>query len=154
MERIRPVLMINKLDRALLELQLDQEKAYENFSKSIESANVVIATYRDEALGDPQVYPEKGTVAFGAGLHGWAFTLSRMARIYAKKFGVKAEALMKKFWGNNYFDPKTKKWGKEPQDADGKSLKRAFCQFCLDPVYQIFDDIYKENKDGLAKKKN
>jgi elongation factor 2 len=35
-----------------------------------------------------QVYPEKGTVSFSAGLHGWAFTLTVFAAIYAKRFGV------------------------------------------------------------------
>ena len=35
-----------------------------------------------------QVYPEKGTVSFSAGLHGWAFTLTSFAKIYASKFGV------------------------------------------------------------------
>ena len=35
-----------------------------------------------------QVYPEKGTVSFSAGLHGWAFTLTVFADLYAKKFGV------------------------------------------------------------------
>ena len=35
-----------------------------------------------------QVYPEKGTVSFSAGLHGWAFTLTSFAKIYAKRFGV------------------------------------------------------------------
>lgn len=151
MERIKPVLMINKMDRALLELQLEQEKAYENFAKSIESANVVIATYRDDSLGDPTVYPEKGTVAFGAGLHGWAFTLSIFARMYATKFNVKPESLMKRLWGNNYFDAKKKKWTTESEDEEGKPLKRAFCQFCLDPIYQLFDAIMKDKKDKLEK---
>ncbi len=40
-----------------------------------------------------QVYPEKGTVSFSAGLHGWAFTLTVFANLYAKKFGVEARAL-------------------------------------------------------------
>jgi hypothetical protein len=35
-----------------------------------------------------QVFPEKGTVSFSAGLHGWAFTLTVFADLYAKKFGV------------------------------------------------------------------
>jgi len=54
----------------------------------VESANVIMATYADDALGDTQVYPEKGTVCFSAGLHGWAFTLTSFAKIYANKFGV------------------------------------------------------------------
>jgi len=45
-ERINPVLMVNKLDRAFLELQLDPE----NFQRTIETANVIIATYEDELL--------------------------------------------------------------------------------------------------------
>lgn len=34
-----------------------------------------------------QVFPEAGTVCFSAGLHGWAFTLTVFAKLYAKKFG-------------------------------------------------------------------
>lgn len=32
-----------------------------------------------------QVYPDKGTVCFSAGLHGWAFTLTVFSKLYAKK---------------------------------------------------------------------
>lgn len=35
---------------------------------------MIIATYNDSLMGDVQVQPEKGTVAFGSGLHGWGFT--------------------------------------------------------------------------------
>ena len=31
-----------------------------------------------------QVSPDEGTVGFGSGLHGWAFTLKQFAEIYAK----------------------------------------------------------------------
>jgi len=34
------------------------------------------------------VYPDKGTVCFSAGLHGWAFTLTVFAKLYAKKVSV------------------------------------------------------------------
>lgn len=76
-ERVRPVLMVNKVDRALLELQLPPEEMYQSFSRAIESVNVIIATYNDALMGDVQVYPEKGTVAFGSGLHQWGFTLKK-----------------------------------------------------------------------------
>jgi elongation factor 2 len=150
-ERIRPVLMVNKMDRALLELQLEQEEAYQNFAKTVESVNVVIATYRDEALGDAMVYPEKGTVCFGSGLHGWGFTLTRFARMYAAKFGVAKEKLMERLWGDNWFDPASKKWKKKGQTDDGKPLKRAFCQFILDPIYKMFESIM-QNKTEMFEK--
>ena len=63
-ERIKPVVIINKVDRALLELQVAKEELYQSFNRTIESVNVIVSTYHDEALGDVQVYPEKGTVAF------------------------------------------------------------------------------------------
>jgi elongation factor 2 len=97
-ERIKPVVIINKVDRALLELQLSKEDLFQNFSRVIESVNVVIATYFDKSLGDVQVHPEKGTIAFGSGLHGWAFTIRQFASRYAKKFGVDKNKMMERLW--------------------------------------------------------
>src|SRR3954454_22147495 len=53
-ERVKPVLMVNKVDRALLELQLPPEECYQSCARAIETVNVVIATYKDELLGDVQ----------------------------------------------------------------------------------------------------
>lgn len=97
-ERIKPVCIINKVDRALLELQVSKEDLYQSFSRTVESVNVIISTYLDKALGDVQVYPEKGTVAFGSGLHGWAFTIRQFAVKYAKKFGVDRNKMMDRLW--------------------------------------------------------
>ena len=97
-ERIKPVVIINKVDRALLELQVEKEDLYQSFSRTIESVNVIIATYFDKVLGDVQVYPYKGTVAFGSGLHGWAFTVRQFAVKYAKKFGVDKIKMMERLW--------------------------------------------------------
>merc|ERR1711874_471951 len=74
-ERIKPVLFMNKMDLALLTLQLEAEDMYQTFCRIVESVNVIIATYcsEDSPMGDIQVYPAKGTVGFGSGLHGWAF---------------------------------------------------------------------------------
>ena len=97
------------MDRCFLELMLEGEEAYTNFLRVIENANVIMATYTDEKLGEVQVYPDQGTVSFSAGLHGWAFTLTTFAQLYSKKFGVPEEKMMNKLWGDNFFDPKTKK---------------------------------------------
>jgi elongation factor 2 len=151
-ERIKPVCVINKVDRALLELQVDKESLFQNFRRTVESVNVIISTYNDEALGDVQVYPEKGTVAFGSGLHGWAFTLRQFADRYAKKFGVDRQKMMDKLWGDNYFNPATKKWTKTNTVAPGeKAPERAFNQFVLDPIYRIFDCVMNFKKDETAK---
>ncbi len=70
-ERVKPVLVVNKLDRAILEMKLDPEELYTRLCRTIESVNATISTYRDDLLGECQVRPEDGTVAFASGLHGW-----------------------------------------------------------------------------------
>ena len=150
-ERIRPVMTINKLDRAFLELQLGGEEMYTNFQRIIENANVIISTYEDELLGDCTVFPEKGTVAFSAGLHGWAFTLNKFSRIYAKKFGIDADTLRKRLWGESYFNPDTKKWQTSPQTDDGKTLDRAFSQFCIKPIGKLIQLGMTDNLPELEK---
>jgi len=147
-ERVRPVLMVNKVDRALLELQLPPEELYQAFCRSIESVNVICATYNDEKLGDVQVDPCKGTVAFGSGLHQWAFTLKKFAKTYGAKFGVPQETLIQKLWGNWYFDAERKTW--TTVNKDGK-LERAFCQFIATPIASLFDAIMNEKHLKVAK---
>ncbi|KAH8681163.1 P-loop containing nucleoside triphosphate hydrolase protein [Xylariales sp. PMI_506] len=148
-ERIKPVVIINKVDRALLELQVSKEDLYQSFSRTIESVNVIISTYLDKALGDVQVYPYKGTVAFGSGLHGWAFTVRQFASRYAKKFGVDRNKMMERLWGDSFFNPHTKKWTSK-STHEGKPLERAFNQFILDPIFKIFAAVMNFKKDEVA----
>jgi elongation factor 2 len=150
-ERIRPVVFINKVDRAILELQLDPEEAYQGFVKTLQNVNVVIATYNDPCMGDLQVSPDKGTVAIGSGLQAWAFSVTRFARMYAAKFGADEAKMCERLWGDSFFDAKNKKWIRTETNSDGERVRRAFCQFCLDPIYQIFDAVMTEKKDKVDK---
>jgi len=56
-ERIKPVLFMNKMDRALLELQLESEELYQTFQRIVENVNVIIATYSDDSgpMGEVRV---------------------------------------------------------------------------------------------------
>lgn len=148
-ERVRPVLMVNKVDRALLELQLEPEECYQSFARAIESVNVIIATYNDARLGDCQVYPDKGTVAFGSGLHQWGFTLKKFAVLYGQKFGIEESKMMQKLWGDWFFDADNKKWTTKNNAAG--TLKRAFCQFIMDPIVKMFDAIMNDKKQKYEK---
>lgn len=153
-ERIKPVMVINKLDRGFLELQTDAESMYTNFSRVIENANVIMSTYHDDVLGDVQVYPEKDTVAFAAGLHGWAFTLGQFARMYSRKWKVEKEKytdfvrkLTQRLWGDNFFDIESKKWIKKPN----KDSPRAFCHFIINPIKKIIDLAMSDKIEDLEK---
>ncbi len=60
-ERIKPILFMNKMDRALLELQLQQEDLFQTFQRIVENVNVIIATYGDDSgpMGELQVSEKK-----------------------------------------------------------------------------------------------
>jgi len=148
-ERIKPVLFMNKMDRALLELQLEQEDLYQTFQRIIESTNVIIATYCDDdgPMGNVQVDPCKGTVGFGSGLHGWAFSLKQFAEIYAAKFKIEPVKLMKRLWGDQYYNGKDKKWNK----TGGENYQRGFNLFVLDPIYKMFDAVMNFKKESYTK---
>jgi len=148
-ERIKPVLFMNKMDRALLELQLEQEDLYQTFQRVVENVNVIIATYADEdgPMGNVAVNPSNGSVGFGSGLHGWAFTLKQFSEMYAKKFGIAVDKLMAKLWGENFFNPKTKKWTKSKDDSN----VRSFNMYILDPIYKVFDAIMNFKKETTEK---
>lgn len=150
-ERIKPILFLNKLDRVFLELHSDVEDAYQNFRNAIESVNVVIATYMDEHLGDIQVEAEKNQVGFGSGLHAWGFGLSTFAAMYAAKFGVSKKYLMKKFWGENFFNTKTKKWTTKQHNNDGTQNPRGFCHFILKPINDLIQAIMEEKTEKYEK---
>ncbi|XP_002736742.1 elongation factor 2b-like [Saccoglossus kowalevskii] len=148
-ERIKPVVFMNKMDRALLELQLDKEDLYQTFQRIVENINVIVATYGDEdgPMGNVMVDPSKGTVGFGSGLHGWAFTLMQFAEMYCDKFKIDRGKMMKRLWGDQFFNPKERKWSKN----SGAGYVRGFVQFILDPIYKVFDAIMNFKKDDTVK---
>lgn len=148
-ERVRPVLHINKLDRAILELQLDPEELYQTIRRHIESINATLATY-DASGADPaspgsanafpsiHLSPLHGEVSFGSGKQGWAFTLPMFARVLAKKTGKEPEAILKRLWGDHFYDPETKRFYTTNKSPSGKPLQRYFCSVVLEPLIQLF----------------
>lgn len=146
-ERIKPVMIINKVDRALLELKLSKEELYQSFRKTIESANAAIAPYVDPTIGDVQVHPNEGTVAFGAGKDGWAFTLRQFAMLAAKRFGVKKEKMMERLWGDNFYNHETHKWTKKSGNPE---KERGFNMFVLAPIYNVFNTIMGGDEEKHA----
>jgi elongation factor 2 len=144
-ERIRPVLFMNKFDKALGTLKLSCEDLYQTFCRIVENVNVIIATYGEDGgpMGEIMVDPAKGTVGFGSGLHGWAFTLKQFAEIYSKKFDIEERKLMKRLWGDMFYDTKGKKWTKEKTPTS----QRGFVQFILDPIYKVYEYTMQHPKE-------
>lgn len=145
-ERIKPVLMINKLDRCVFETQLQPEELYLALRGVIVRFNALVATYsNEEVMGDLTVDPTCCNVAFGSGLHRWGFTLRRFAKMYADKFGVSEDKMLKRLWGNNFYNTETKKWGTVKED----NCVRGFNKFVLEPLYKVLHSTKSQDKAEL-----
>ncbi|KAL5967210.1 Eukaryotic translation elongation factor 2 [Taenia solium] len=149
-ERIKPILFMNKLDKALSTMGQDPESLYQHLSRVVENVNVIIAQFseHDGPMGDVTVNPGNGTVGFGSGLQSWAFTLHTMAGFYAKRTGMDADKLLPRLWGDNFFNAAEKKWRKSKTDP--KDV-RAFVHFILDPITKIFKAVQDEDKAMIQK---
>jgi elongation factor 2 len=73
----------------------------------------------------------------GSALFGWAFTITKFAKVYAKKFGIDRSKMMQKLWGDNYYDQKAKKWKNHSKSDDDQDLKRAFVSFIMEPIIRL-----------------
>jgi len=109
-----------------------------------------MAQYEDSNNMTTQVYPGKGNVSFSAGLHGWAFTLTTFANMYTSKFGVEPSKMVEKLWGDNFFDPKTKKWLRG-ESLSSLKYTRAFVKFVYEPIKTIIETAIELAKEKLFK---
>lgn len=134
-EKIKPVLLLNKIDRIV---DFDGEDIYKFFIVAIDKVNAITSGFDSQEIGDIELSPTKGNVAFGAGKDKWGFTLTTFARFYAKKLGISVENMMEKLWGDNYYDAAEKKWVSDPEDTQsGKKLTRSFIEFVINPIKEI-----------------
>jgi elongation factor 2 len=76
-EGVKPVLFINKVDRLIRELKLNDEEIKKKYIRIIKSFNTLIERYADHPFNKKwKVSPLAGNVAFGSALHKWGFTLN------------------------------------------------------------------------------
>ena len=83
-EYVKPVLFINKTDRAITELKLPPEKIMERIGKIVIEVNKLIEKYAPEEFKDKwKVNVMDGSVAFGSAKYHWALSVP-----YMKKYNV------------------------------------------------------------------
>ncbi len=80
-ENAKPVLFINKVDRLINELQLDEKQMQERFVKTIAKVNTLIKKNAPKEFKDKwTVKVEDGSVAFGSAYYNWAVSVPQMQR--------------------------------------------------------------------------
>ncbi|GHJ87314.1 hypothetical protein NliqN6_3716 [Naganishia liquefaciens] len=145
LEGLPMVLVINKMDRLILELRLPPSEAFFKIKHTIEEVNSVIASINpDESL---RMSPERGNVAFASTQMGWVFTLRSFAQMYSDTYGaVDIDELAPRLWGNIYFNEESRKFSKKPADPE---TKRSFVHFILEPLYKLYTQVMSEETETL-----
>ncbi|MDD4127939.1 MAG: elongation factor EF-2 [Methanomicrobium sp.] len=83
-EGVRPVLFVNKVDRLINELKVDEIEMQIRLGKVIDKVNKLIKGMNEEAYNNGwKLDAAEGTVAFGSALYNWAVSVPSM-----KKSGV------------------------------------------------------------------
>lgn len=158
------ILVINKVDRLILELRIPPEDAYLKLAHTITEVNAVVA----RCSGDKKarvLSPERGNVCFASSKHGWSFTLESFTTLYChrysesnpskgraatntgKKVSVDPADFALRLWGNWYFHEDSSTIKKE-RSKSGSSA-RTFVHYVLKPLYKIYSHVLADERDAL-----
>ncbi|KAI8624230.1 P-loop containing nucleoside triphosphate hydrolase protein [Xylariaceae sp. FL1651] len=149
LEDIPMTLIINKMDRLILELRLPPSDAYFKLKHVVEEVNTIIENTRPGSGETKRLSPEKGNVLFACSDMGWCFTLQSFAKMYADSFpGVNTEEFAKRLWGDIYFNPKKRTFSRKPLPGE-QGAKRSFINFILEPIYKVFSHTISQNPEEL-----
>lgn len=139
-DRVKPVLVINKFDRLLFELQMPPDEVYAKLVKMISDVNQLIEDYQTEENRWIQgnLSPTDGTVIFTSAYHNWGFDIPSLARMYNPE---KAEEMTKYMFGDYFVDPQTGRISRT-----GLESNRVFCQYVYTAVKEMTE--YLINPDA------
>ncbi|KAJ3132209.1 hypothetical protein HK100_005574 [Physocladia obscura] len=146
-EHIPITLVVNKVDRLILELKLPPADAYFKLKHTIEEVNSVLSQcpgYSPEM----RLSPELGNVCFASTQMGWCFSLRSFAKIYSdtNEAHFEFEEFAKRLWGDIYFDGAKRTFLRKPISA---SSKRTFVHFILEPLYKLCVQVLGEDAKAL-----
>ncbi|KAG7401355.1 U5 small nuclear ribonucleoprotein component [Phytophthora boehmeriae] len=142
------VLVVNKVDRLIIELKLPPADAYFKLLHTIEEINAIVDANTPAGQEKQRLSPELGNVCFASGQHGWSFTLESFAHIYAETHpGVPPSALAARLWGDRYFNPQTRTFTKK---LPYPGALRSFIQFVLEPLYKMYSKVLNGDLKELS----
>lgn len=150
---IVPTLVLNKIDRSILELRQSSSDLFKLLQARVDGFNGKL----QEIIGERKVSknvlnPYDNDVSFCSGLQGWGFTLTKFARFYLKKWGkhtFDGEKKLAKFMWNpqaycdfeveDSFSPKEMNQFKVSKKGLPADKCSAFEQLVLHPLYKVMD---------------
>lgn len=168
LERLSITVLINKIDRLILELKLPPNDTYFKLKYIIDQINNHIRKYHFESLSTYnrnnlnskpiKISPELGNVCFSSSLNGYCFSLQSFAKIYSETHDnfPNYKNFAKKLWGNIWFingvfKRKLSSTTDNDDDDDQFNRDRTFVHFILHPIYKLYSYVLSEEPSTLKK---
>lgn len=147
LEDLPMVLVLNKMDRLILELKLPPADAYFKLKHVVEQANTIIENTIPGRGESRRLSPEKGNVGFACSSMDWVFTLPSFGKMYADTFAkLDAYEFARRLWGDIFFNPGSRKFTRK---AVEEGARRSFVHFVLEPIYKLYSHTISESPDDL-----
>ncbi|KAF7287776.1 hypothetical protein GWI33_003408 [Rhynchophorus ferrugineus] len=164
-EQAKMILVINKLDRLILELDQDIDLMFQSIIKVIEDCNVIIAELYQYEFISTEVdiedsgllfSPDNGNVIFASAADGWAFTTQQVSKMFINMVkNETVESLNEKIWN---FDCWIDSKGEIRLGAIEKHKPNLFIQLCLKTIVHVYQSIVvrmeKDKVPAILKKLN
>ena len=150
LEDIPLTLIVNKMDRLILELKLPPKDAYFKLKHVVEEVNTVITNTAPLKAASKRISPEKGNVLFACTGMGWCFTLQSFAKMYADTYGgeISTDEFSKRLWGDVFYNPRKRTFTRKGIE---EGSARSFVHFILEPIYKIYTHSISDSPEKLRK---
>jgi U5 small nuclear ribonucleoprotein component len=153
LEGLPLTLVVNKMDRLILELKLPPTDAYFKLKHVIEEVNTVIESTLPGQGEKWRLSPEKGNVLFACSSMAWCFTLQSFAKMYSESYpvtkgnkGIDPQELARRLWGDVFYNPRKRSFTRKPVE---EHAKRSFVNFVLEPIYKLYSHTVSESPEDL-----
>ncbi|PVU99753.1 hypothetical protein BB559_000429 [Furculomyces boomerangus] len=147
-ENVKITLVINKVDRLILELKIPPKDAYYKLKHTVEEVNTFIGSCPG-SNASMRLSPELGNVCFASSEYGWCFSLDSFAKKYVDnwKYPIKYQDFAKRLWGDIYYNKETRKFVKK--SVADSTTERSFIHFIMEPLYKLHAQVVGEDEESL-----
>ncbi|BAM39573.1 elongation factor 2 [Theileria orientalis strain Shintoku] len=160
-ENVKTALVLNKIDKLILDLHMTPLEAYKRMSNLVEQANALIyQLYMEEVMkkydtpdmqkSEKWFYsPSEGNVAFCSAIHRWCVYVPEFVCQVGSKLGIsqnKLDIVQKSLWGDYYYCTKTKSI-----KVCKNQEKPMFVQFVLEQVWKVYDAVLSCDVEYIKK---
>lgn len=167
-EHLKPILLLNKIDRLILERDMSTNDAEEHLRRVLEQVNAVVGNIfatqvlsaedttspsqnQESALesaDDSTLYfsPSSGNVIFGSAQDGWGFSPLVFAKMFATRLNLSVEVLNNAMWGDFFYNSKHKRCD---SGAYSKGKSSVFVQVILENIWSLYKNIMSGDAEKI-----